>query len=201
MITKICTYICNLLIKEGHISVKEKDVYIYLFSCILDEIIYDVVAITVGAISRRAVIALLFLITTTPLRYFAGGYHATTPMRCAILSYTILFFVLFFPKTLFCNCQGMILMTYFICVVIISLISPVDSANKRFTDAEKKNLHKKVIITVLLICIIQLILWYNKLIQYTATVTLCVFICTASLLAGYIRNKRNESKKSQCSDL
>lgn len=195
MINRICEHISDFLIKKGMITDKDRHIYSYLFSCIFEELLFDFITLLIGGIFHKLIISTLFLVTTLPLRYFAGGVHASTPLRCNILSYGIMLFVIFFPYTTFSNANLFEYIIFFTCSVIILVIAPVDTANKRLNEKDKCRLHKKTVITVIFVCIVQLILWYNKLTQYSETITLSFLVCTISLITGYIRNMIYDSKE------
>ena len=176
MINYICLQISNYLIKEKIITDKEKYIYSYLFSCVFEEIMFDFITLATGIIFHRLITSVLFIIITMPLRYFAGGYHASTPLRCTILSYGIMIIVVLFPQLSFEHSETIQAIIFFVCIAIIMIVSPVDTENKRFNISDKISLQKKARITVILICGIQLILWYNKSNQHTQTITLLSLI-------------------------
>ena len=47
MINYICLKISNYLIKEKIITDKERNIYSYLFSCVFEEIIFDLITLAV----------------------------------------------------------------------------------------------------------------------------------------------------------
>lgn len=76
MINWICAHISDFLIKECLITDKDRHIYSYLFSCIFEELLFDLITLIIGGIFHKLIISTLFLVTTLPLRYFAGGDHS-----------------------------------------------------------------------------------------------------------------------------
>ena len=80
--------IVSFLMRNEAIEAEDQDVYEYGLYVILTDVM-DIVATTIIAILLHIVPqTILYHVAFIPLRRTAGGYHASTPMRCFCLSIT-----------------------------------------------------------------------------------------------------------------
>lgn len=109
--------------------------------------------------------SVIFMAAYIPLRSFAGGYHAKTPVRCYILSLIMITVVLAGTKYLpFTNVVYYVILA--VTVLIVLLLSPVEDKNKSLNRTENKVYKKSVMIitaTELVICLILRLTNYNGL--------------------------------------
>ena len=174
----------NCLVLNGSIREEDKDLYVFgieqgLFVA-LNTATTFLVSMCFGMIWQ----GLLFLLCYFSLRSYSGGYHASTPTRCYVLStaITVLFFTLLessggWP-------QFVILSLGIIGSVITALFSPLESINKPLDALERKT-YKRRSVAILLVQIGAGLLLYS-LGQKTATsvVVLSVALVSAMLLVG-----------------
>lgn len=91
MLRKIADYSTQILIKQGMILEKDRNIYLYGFelfwstsSCIISIII-------AGCIMGYIQQAIIFIMCFFPIRIFAGGYHAKSYRNCFLLTNFIAF--------------------------------------------------------------------------------------------------------------
>lgn len=131
----------NKLINNGIIRKENKQIYQYginqMFNNLLSFISFSVIAVLLKAIPE----SLVFIIAYIPLRVYAGGYHARTPLRCWILSNLLLVFVILIvcyvsvPKIWYDISAS-------VSVFLILFFIPVESCNKPL-DEEERNIFRK----------------------------------------------------------
>lgn len=141
---------------------------------------------------------ILFCILFGLLRPQAGGYHADTRVHCTVISFLLItaavggirLWELSYgdgKEELF----ALILLTE----ILIGVLAPVDTKNKRLTEEEKKYHRKKVIRLLLFLNLILAVCTYMKIMQY-AYVVVQVLCCQVVLLAGgEIKNRITERGK------
>lgn len=86
-ITQRVSSVTTSILYESHqISKQESEIYTYLFSYICNQLLFTTAFILFAIIVHRLPVCLLFLLFFYFLRSFSGGWHASTPMSCMILS-------------------------------------------------------------------------------------------------------------------
>lgn len=190
---RLATTFCSMDI----ISQNELEIYAFLFNYIFSGITYDVSILLIGFLINRIDISLCYLLTTTPMRQFAGGYHAKTPVKCEIISYIIYFLIVIvsvsnigivLPPAIY----TLYMIIYFLCWAVTLCIAPVDTANKRLSITQKRKLKLSLIITFFIMTFIVFLL-YKNLKHLFITTCICVIICTIGLCFAHIINIRQEA--------
>ncbi len=167
---------------------------IYCFSYVLSQLFFFFYCILVGCISSHFSVALVYLFTLIPLRIFCGGAHASTKNICLILSYGISgIIIIYAPKILFYLSLQLLTLLYFFFLLPIIFIAPVETKNKRFTPGLFFQLRRKCYLSYSMISILYCILiLLRKNILY-GTITICVMICSVSVIIGHYQNLRGVS--------
>ena len=102
---KLSHKICRNLEQSGIVKAEDSELYIYGINQILFAILNLSSALIIGVICGVFFEVAVFMAAYIPLRSFAGGVHAKTPLRCYIISVIILIgislFHLTFAKRLF----------------------------------------------------------------------------------------------------
>lgn len=92
-ITQRVSSVTTSILYESHqISKQESEIYTYLFSYICNQLLFTTAFILFAIIVHRLPVCLLFLLFFYFLRSFSGGWHASTPMSCMILSISVIFY-------------------------------------------------------------------------------------------------------------
>lgn len=63
-----------------------REVYIYGIQVLMLDLLETFIALLLGFVSCRLLEIILFLLMFVPLRQFAGGYHASTSLKCTIFT-------------------------------------------------------------------------------------------------------------------
>ena len=80
---KISSSIAETLSANNIISEQEIPIYSYCLDYIIELFFLFIFAVLYGVFSHKLPETLIFLAVFTPLRSFGGGFHASTPKRCA----------------------------------------------------------------------------------------------------------------------
>lgn len=180
------SYLAKKYTKKDLIDQNSTEIYAFLFDYIFSSVTYDLSLIFIGIILKKIVATLIFIFITSPIRIFAGGYHAHTRLQCNVLSYFVFFSYLYIASIKFPSSFIWQISCFIINWILILLISPVESENKQFTDKERTSLFHKLFIIFTFITFTQLLL---RNIEEVFYINLCLIICTLSLYAGYSSNK------------
>lgn len=187
MILRFCNLIINQFEKANTISEHNKELYVYGLHQMIIMILNILITLMIGYILSMLWQSILFLITYIPIRTYAGGYHAKTPLMCYCLSVILVIAILLVMK--------MIEIPLFVCItgitlssICIILLAPVQDPNKPFTEKEKMFFRKKTRIFLfaeVIICILGFIFhWsmvYFSIFMSFATISLM-------LILGKIKN-------------
>lgn len=129
-------FVSNDLIKN-----EDKEIYEYAANIILSSLIHIATVMILGLCFNLFIESLVFYFSFIAIRKFAGGYHAKTPVRCYLFSFASNIIILCLVKWL-SSINTLFIFIFIIfellCVVLILLISPLDTENNPLTGQEKK---------------------------------------------------------------
>lgn len=136
------------LVCSGVVKGEDTEIYIYGINQIFVSVLNVFSALFTGWIFGVLLEIVVFMVAYIPLRTFAGGYHAKTPLRCYIFSVIMLIFVSIGMKHI-----SIADWVYYVLLVATALIvivfSPVEDKNKPLYETESKVYKRRaVIITV-----------------------------------------------------
>ncbi len=129
----------------------------------------------------------LFLFAILALRKRTGGYHASSPEKCAVLSLILIsssiYFILPFIELISLPFQYLL---YIVIAIVLGVMAPINNPNLNFTKAELKANKNKVIHLLVVIFFITLAISQIILLDFFALITLSLFDVTASVLFAKI---------------
>ena len=135
----------------------DRELYIYGFNQGLNILLNLITTLVVGLLFRNILELAIFIAAYIPLRSFAGGYHAKTPLRCYIYSIIMIILVSVGMKYLL-----FVDMVYYVILAISALIifvlSPAEDKNKPLDKIELKVYRKRtslILLVELIICILS----------------------------------------------
>lgn len=137
MFKKFSLRIVSEFVEEKIISCDEREVYEYGIEQGLYMILNYIIVGIIGMFLGTFVETLVFVLSYSFLRIFAGGYHADTPIKC-LTSYvgivtTALLFIKYYPLNIFiCS------LLFCFSGIVILFLAPVEDNNKPLDDLEKK---------------------------------------------------------------
>ena len=184
MIYAISSYLTLLLLREQIILEEEREVYTYGFEITIANGINALIIFCVGFALHSIRDAILFYMVFVSLRFFCGGYHADSYIKC-FFSFAITSAVcLITAKCLFC--QPKIIAILFL-IGILSLgwyiwkWAPIENENRPITLEERKLFRKRSIELYYFLTIVGIILWMAGQIKLTATL-ISTFIVVSILM-------------------
>lgn len=151
-------FVSNDLIKN-----EDKEIYKYAVN-ILSSLIHIATVMIIGLCFNLFIESLVFYFSFIAIRKFAGGYHAKTPVRCYLFSFASNIIILCLVKWL-SSINTLFIFIFIIfellCVVLILLISPLDTENNPLTGQEKKMYRMLTSIITILIFIISSLCFFK----------------------------------------
>lgn len=168
----------------------DRELYVYGFNQGLNILLNLITTLIVGLLFHNVLELAIFIAAYIPLRSFAGGYHAKTPVRCYIFSIImILMFSLVMKHVHF---------TILICSIVIVVssavilcIAPVEDKNKPLDEREQNVYRKKSLI----ILAVEICLWFlmSLILRKHEAIIPIVFITEAVILIlGKVKNQYND---------
>ena len=142
MFNYVSTRITEKMVKCGTVADQDKELYLFGIQQGLTNILNLVTTVIIGLVLGVLWQMLLFMAAYIPLRSFAGGYHAKTPLRCYILSVLL-------HTAIALAIKYVDLHIYFQLGLLISasitvfLLSPVGNENKPLDELEKRFINGK----------------------------------------------------------
>lgn len=140
------------------------ELYEYAIYIILSSAFHMATVIVLGLVFNLLTESLVFYLSFIVIRKFAGGYHAKTPVRCYLFSFASNIIILCLVKWL-SSINTLFIFIFiifeFLCVVLILLISPLDTENNPLTGQEKKMYRMLTSIITILIFIISSLCFFK----------------------------------------
>ena len=138
--SRVSEYITRWFIKKNIIHEEDFEVYHYGFKHILLNTGLLLMIGLIASLLNQWESTLSFFLGFMPLRVIAGGYHASTPMRCNLVSLLVFLCNLVLINFLYIK-LGLTLPHYFTIsifnVFTVFLIAPVDHKNRTLLGQER----------------------------------------------------------------
>lgn len=197
MFTGVSKKLTNRLLYKGVINKDSYEIYQYGMDQVFTNILNILILMFFGILFGELWNGIIFMIEFLFLRKYAGGYHASTPIRCYLMTIGVIIATLSVMKY--------VEIDIFVCVIllvissgIILLLSPVESENKPLDSVEKLIYRKKTIIIwcveILCFVLLQIINLRNLSISIICAhiITSLSLICGKLKIENIRRNNRNE---------
>lgn len=142
LLARLAGKIVNNLVHSNVIKEEDAEIYIYGINQILVSVLNVSSALIIGLLFGTLLEIAVFMAAYIPLRSFAGGYHAKTPLRCYIYSLIMLVIVSMDLKYLNMEIWGYYAVLS-ATVLIVLVLSPVEDRNKPLDEIEHKVYKKR----------------------------------------------------------
>ena len=151
MIERYSSFLTDKLLQHTHLNAAPRSVYQYGFELFLSTSASTTTILLMSASLSMIDKAVLFLVIFMPIRFFAGGYHASTYRNCFILTNSVYWLsleVTFVIENLPGLFRLAILLTITVLSVItIDLFSPI--RNSKHPLSQKRYLRNKIIARII----------------------------------------------------
>lgn len=144
------------------------ELYEYAIYILLSSAFHIATVIVLGLVFNLLTESLVFYLSFIAIRKFAGGYHAKTPVRC--YAFSVISSIIMLGLIKYANSVGniftyLLIIFELLCVVLIILMSPLDTENNPLNSYEKK--------------------WYKTL---AVLISVCIFIISLFCVLTELRN-------------
>ena len=163
MINNLAKRFADRLLANGSISADEQELYIYGLFMLLSSLMYLILACFLGCILGCVLESIIFYAAFQFIRRYAGGYHASTEMRCEILStLSILACIVVLRLSMTYDFQFALLVVSAVSAVCIFTLCPLDTPEKPLSKKEVKYFRK---ISWLILSVISLVVIISYFVQ------------------------------------
>ncbi len=163
MINNLAKRFADRLLANGSISEDEQELYIYGLFMLLSSLMYLILACFLGCILGCVLESIIFYAAFQFIRRYAGGYHASTEMRCEILStLSILACIVVLRLSMTYDFQFALLVVSAVSTVCIAVLCPLDTPEKPLSKKEFKYFRK---ISWLILSVISLVVIISYFVQ------------------------------------
>jgi len=163
MISSIAEILVNRLVKKEIISGKDIEVYQFGIECFIMKACHIISYFIIAICFHMVLELLIFLMTFMPLRVYAGGYHANTPMKCYIVSCFAVLSVMCLIHLMPTYIMQYSIIVALVVSFVLLIIVPVESRNKTLDETEKIYYKRKammlIMIEVGIVIIFRILLW------------------------------------------
>lgn len=200
MINQFAEAITSFLLQEKVIKEEEQEIYQYGTEQILINLTTFIAIGTIASIANMWGETFFFLVGMIPIRTIAGGFHAKTPLRCNVLTFSV--YVLNMLMISFLkNCMTFQVMAILTCVIQFGIFkyAPVEHKNRMLDKEEclKARIQSRIIgITLSIMCIIIAVIFTVNNFMIISTM-MGATTASMSLVIGSIQKggRRNEKVK------
>ena len=196
MFSSFCDKICDRFVSMNVIAEERKPLYVYGLNQAITMCLNIVTTLLLGRLFDMLWYCVAFLAAFIPIRSYAGGYHAKTPLRCYVFSVVQIIIVLSLLKYIdisFWIAVGIVILSG----IFILFLSPMEDPNKPFSNGEFIAFRKRARI----IWIFELFFYIVCALLQWHVICLSIMIAHATLavvlLLGFIKNKYQLKKSCE----
>ncbi len=188
LFAKLAHKIGNNLVNSKIIKAEDIEIYIYGINQILISILNIASALIIGLFFGVFLEVAVFMVAYIPLRTFAGGYHAKTPLRCYILSVIMLTVVSLGLKYLSLT-EWVYYAVDVLAIIMICIFSPVEDKNKPLNAIEHKVYKRRTILITAIEFTFVLLLKLMMLDGLSISIAYSFAVLSLMLIAGKAKNR------------
>lgn len=177
----------NKLLKMQLINDEEKDLYTYGFKQGFLLLLNMITVIIIGIIFNMIWQSIIFMVSYSLLRAYAGGYHANTQSRCYLFSVGMIITVLWLIKLIPWNGLIFFIITA-VSNIVILLIAPIEDSNKPLNQKEMEIFKKHANIILGVLTGFALLFWLMGGIQISICIVMGICLISVMLVLGKIKN-------------
>lgn len=187
LFAKLSRRIGDDLVRSNVIEAEEAEIYIYGINQILVSVLNVSSALIIGFIFDVFLEVAVFMAAYIPLRSFAGGYHAKTPLRCYIFSVIMLIVVSTGMNYLYME-DWVCYVVLAVSALVVIILAPVEDRNKPLDETEYRVYKRRTMLIAAIELIIALML--KPLISYNLFIAIVYSFAVLSLMliAGKVKN-------------
>jgi accessory gene regulator B len=179
--------ITDSLIKAGAVPPEDSALYEYGIRQGILLVINIATTVLIGLFLGMVWQCIIFLVAYNPVRTYAGGYHAGTPLACYLISIPIMTAGLLGIRLIPWN-GYVCAIALFITLMIIVLLAPVEDRNRPLSEKEVKVYGRRAGINAAVLTGLAITLWFAGMIQISLSIVMALGVAAVMLILGAIKN-------------
>ena len=197
MISLLSKSIALFLLRKDIISSDNIEIYEYGFELMIATIIGFGLVLISGLVMGEFILSLVFYAIFVIVRFFTGGYHANTHLKCKMTLLSCCILVLAMTKVLTHYCSAFtIIGLHSVYLFTVFAFSPVENVNAPIDNDLKQRNRKISIIMAIAITILSIIGYYHFQ-RIIVTESLTVFVIAYLIIIAKIKGRRiKDNEKS-----
>lgn len=176
------------LVRSNVIKEEDAEIYIYGINQILVSVLNVSSALIIGLVFNVLLEIAVFMVAYIPLRSFAGGYHAKTPLKCYFFSVVMLIIVSIGIKY-FSMPDLAYGIAFLAALFIVLILSPIEDENKPLDKAENKVYKRRTIFITFAEFIIGVLFKLLGLNGFFVSIIYSFVVLGTMLILGKIKNQ------------
>ena len=193
LLARLSRKIGNNLVQSDIVKEEDAEIYIYGINQILVFVLNVSSALIIGLIFGVFPEIAVFMAAYIPLRSFAGGYHAKTPLSCYVFSVIMLIVVSIGLKYL--HIADWVYYAVLVAATLVVLVlSPVEDSNKPLDEIEHKVYKRRTILIAAVELTLAMLLKLLMLDDLFIATAYSFVVLSLMLIAGKAKNRFELSK-------
>ena len=194
MISKLSERIAAGLKQSSIINEDDVELYAYGFYILISKLLFLIIALILGVILNIVFESIVFYVSFSIIRAYAGGVHANKEWKCFLYTSVSIIMCALGIKVLI-NLKPTVLFAVILMIssLIIIIISPLDTKEKPLSAKEKEKYY--MISAIVLLSYILVILLLSKLgiMKVCYAIMIAIFLESILLMAGLVQNREVNS--------
>lgn len=178
------------LVESGIVEAEDVELYIYGINQILVAMLNLSTALIIGLIFGVFFEIAVFMAAYIPLRSFAGGFHAKTPLRCYVFSVIMLTGVSISMKCVFAA-DWVYYAILAATALVVFILFPVEDRNKTLDVIEQDVYKTRTIVISIVEILLSILLKIVGLDSLFVAIVYSYIVLSVMLVAGKIKNQFN----------
>ena len=192
---KFSERVADSLVDAGAAPAEDKALYEYGIRTGFLLVINIATAVLIGLFLGMAWQCVVLLVTYNPVRTYAGGYHARTPLACYLISIPITAAVLLAIKLL--PWSGYLCAIVLFCsTLVIGLLAPVADPNKPLNEREISVYKNRARAYSAVLIGAAIMLWWAGMRQISISIIMALGLAAVMLILGAIKNGNKQIEKA-----
>ncbi|MDE6385378.1 MAG: accessory gene regulator B family protein [Eubacterium sp.] len=191
MIGTFSEQLAKVLVNKKHIDKEDFELYHYGLFIVLSELFLFSFCVFAGLLLKITSQSIVFFTAFLFVRRYAGGLHVKTEPKCLALTLTsLLISIVLIKVSLIYTNPLFAIAIQLICSILLPIISPADTPQKKLSDKERK-VFKRITIAILIVfAAANALLLYFRLSRYAIPVVYAVLLETILVVLGKMFNGR-----------
>lgn len=191
MVQKIVDALVNKQSQNYVMTDEDEKIYRYGYVLLCEVFLNLVIALAIGIVFSKTKEVIFFLGMYIPLRSFCGGWHADKIWKCTVISNVILLLQVYGIENIiiYLSIRGMLLI-FFLNMVCVYFIAPVDTEMKKISQDEKKTYKRKIKFILVFHMIIAIITILFDVDEFTFSMMFVYIIQNVMLLMEKINHRK-----------